>query len=197
MSISICGLDEAGRGALAGPLVAAAVILNESVDTITSKAGAPLRDSKTLSKRQREAIYRVLINSHSTISSMNISAQLINEKGIGWANKEIFRMLIRQVPATEYIVDGNLTLAPIPDIKGTVRCLVDADATEAAVICAGIVAKVTRDRIMQDLHTNHPFFGWEHNAGYGTREHIAMIRKHGSTPEHRTIYVNTALQKYR
>ncbi len=195
MSTSICGLDEAGRGALAGPLVAAAVILKESVNTITSKAGAPLRDSKTLSKRQRESIYEVLINSHSTVISTNISAELINAKGIGWANKEIFRMLIRQVPATEYIVDGNLSLAPMPSIKGTVRCLVDADATEAAVICAGIVAKVTRDRIMQKLHLKHPFFGWEHNAGYGTREHIAMILEHGSTPEHRTLFVNTAVQK--
>lgn len=197
MSTSICGLDEAGRGALAGPLVAAAVILKESVDTITSKACAPLRDSKTLSTRQREAMYDVLINSPSTVICMNISAQLINEKGIGWANKEIFRMLICQIPATEYIVDGNLSLAPIPGIKGTVRCLVDADATEAAVICAGIVAKVTRDRMMQELHAKHPYFGWDHNAGYGTREHIAMIREHGSTLEHRTVYVNTALEKFR
>lgn len=197
MNRAICGLDEAGRGALAGPLVAAAVILRQRASDIVSLAGSPLRDSKTLSKRQREAIYDVLTHSHSTIISMHISSERINAKGIGWANKEIFRMLIRKIPATEYIIDGNLAIAPMPDVNGTVRSLVDADATVDAVICAGIVAKVERDRMMQKLHGEHPFYGWEHNAGYGTREHITMIREHGTTPEHRTLFVRTAIQKYR
>lgn len=195
MNTIICGLDEAGRGALAGPIVAAAVILTEDAHVIAKRSGAPLRDSKTLSKRQRENLYEALIQSQSTILSMHINAELINKHGIGWANKEIFRMLIRKIPANEYIIDGNLKIAPIPENPGTIRCVVDADATIETVMFAGIVAKVTRDRIMVDLHTKYPHYGWEHNAGYGTKEHISQIRIHGVTHEHRTAFVYTALHK--
>lgn len=195
MDSKLCGLDEAGRGALAGPLVAAGVILQVSGKDIATASGVPLRDSKTLSKRQRERFYEALLKSQSHIATQQISVELINKNGIGWANKEIFRMLIRKLSAEQYIIDGNLTLGPMPDVSGTVRSIIDADATEESVICAGIIAKVTRDSIMQSLHAKYPQYGWDHNAGYGTKEHVRMIRKRGIIKEHRTQFVQTALRK--
>jgi ribonuclease HII len=113
MHSQICGLDEAGRGALAGPLVAAGVILRVPGKKISKASGIPLRDSKTLSKRQRERMYDALLQTHSTIAILQISAEMINKNGIGWANIEIFRMLVQQMNATEYIIDGNLKIGPI------------------------------------------------------------------------------------
>lgn len=195
MNTRICGLDEAGRGALAGPLVAAGVILKIPGQEISSRSGVPLRDSKTLSKKQRDALYATILDSGSTVLTMQISSQQINLKGIGWANKEIFRLLIQQLTASEYIVDGNLKIGPIPGVTGIIRSVIDADATQEAVICAGIVAKVTRDSIMQQLHEHNPIFGWDHNAGYGTKLHVQSLRTHGKTNEHRTLFVTTALNK--
>ena len=147
MYSQICGLDEAGRGALAGPLVAAGVILRVSGKDVASASGVPLRDSKTLSKSQRERFYDALLKSQSHIAILQICAESINKNGIGWANKEIFRLLVQQIEASEYIIDGNLNLGPINGVTGTIRSFIDADATHEAFICSGIVAKVTHDRI--------------------------------------------------
>ncbi len=194
MTIRICGLDEAGRGALAGPLVAAAVILHVPATEISKACGVPLRDSKTLSRPQRERFFDTLMASHATVNVLYIQAREINTNGIGWANKEIFRRLILTIDANEYIIDGNLKIGPLPEIAGTIRSVIDADASIEAVICAGIAAKVTRDRYMDQLSKTYPAYGWDHNAGYGTAEHVRSIRTHNISPEHRTQYVTTALR---
>ena len=196
MNTRVCGLDEAGRGSLAGPLVAAGVVLYVPGSDISSDCGVPLRDSKTLSKNQRERFYNALIASQALVVTLYISVQEINSHGIGWANKEIFRRLIREVTADQYIIDGNLKIEPMPEIQGTVRSVIDADASIDAVICAGIAAKVTRDRYMHQLNKIYPNYGWDRNAGYGTAEHIKRIQSHNISPEHRTTFVNTALKKY-
>jgi ribonuclease HII len=192
MPFRICGLDEAGRGALAGPLVAAGVVLAVPGETVSRQCGVPLRDSKLLSKRQRETMFAALTASGALVVTATISATRINQRDIGWANRHVFIRLIGTVDADSYIVDGNLKI-DVPSKHGKIRSLVDADATVPEVIMAGIAAKVTRDRIMAILSRRYPLYGWDRNAGYGTREHIGAIIAGTTTPYHRTIFVTTAL----
>jgi ribonuclease HII len=189
-----CGLDEAGRGSLAGPLVAAAVILHCHRNLISKKSGIQLRDSKRLNAKQREKIFSVLKMLKAELFVEVISTRSINNHGIGWANKEIFRRLIKKISATQYIVDGNLKLGKIAGKTNAIKSVIHADAIIPEVIAAGIVAKVERDKIMSDLHRKFPKFGWKKNAGYGTPLHIASIRKYSSTRFHRGIFVTTALK---
>lgn len=174
----LCGLDEAGRGALAGPLVAAAVIGQVS----------KIKDGKLLSPNQRNEIYSRLKKSGAQIYIETISSRSINNHGIGWANKEIFKRLIKKVLADKYIIDGNLK------IKGA-QSVVNGDATIPEVILAGIVAKVERDKIMCQLHKSFHRYHWEVNKGYGTLKHIEAIKNHGPCRYHRVVFVTTALRQ--
>lgn len=191
--IRICGLDEAGRGALAGPLVAAAVILPCSRNKISRRAGFSLRDGKILTAKQRRKIYTILKRLKAKILIEIISARSINNHGMGWANREIFRRLIKKADADRYIVDGNIKIGRIAG-KKDVRSIADADAIIPEVICAGIVAKVERDCLMRGLHREFPKYGWRHNAGYGTKKHIKAIELYAMTRYHRGIYVTTAMR---
>jgi ribonuclease HII len=182
----ICGLDEAGRGALAGPLVAAGVILNSKF----KKYNIELKDSKKLNRQQRERIFKAIVASGSTLGTEIITARQINNRGIGWANMEIFKRLIKKIQADKYIVDGNLR---IHQRDKNVRCVIKADATRKCVMAASIIAKVTRDRLMQELHGEHPKYGWRMNAGYGTNYHITAIKESGVVRYHRSVFVTTAL----
>ncbi len=179
----VCGLDEVGRGALAGPLVGAAVILNSKSEFLIPK----LRDSKKLSERQRNKLYKEIMDKAEMVKVEMISVRMINKKGIGWANKEVFRCLIKQIVADEYIVDGNLK------IKGAVS-VVKADDKYPEVMAASIVAKVVRDEHMRKLHDKHPMYGWITNVGYGTEVHIDAIRQYGVIRYHRSLFVSTALK---
>ncbi len=191
----LCGLDEAGRGALAGPLVAAAVILLCSRNKISRRAGFKLRDGKLLRAKQRKKVYAVLKRLRAEIAVEVISARSINNHGIGWANREIMRRLIKKVKADKYIVDGKLKLGRIAGKTNKVTSIIDADATIAEVICAGIVAKVERDKLMQQLHKQFPKYHWKNNAGYGTKGHLAAITTYSLTYYHRSIFVTTALRR--
>lgn len=184
----ICGIDEAGRGALAGPLVAAAVILRKSHNI-------KLRDSKLLLPKQRRKIVSVLKKQKAELYIEVITSRQINNHGIGWANKEVMRKLIRNIDADKYIVDGNLKLGKIQDKTSKIRSVVNADATVPAVIAAGIVAKVYRDKLMAALHKQFPYYHWRQNAGYGTQGHIEAIRMFNVTYYHRSIFVTTALKE--
>lgn len=191
--IRICGLDEAGRGALAGPLVAAAVIFpKKSMKTVTRRIGFRPRDGKTLSDKQRRKVYAALKRMRATIAVEVISARSINNHGIGWANREIFRRLIRKTEADQFIVDGRLKIGRVG--KKQIKSVVNADATVPEVICAGIVAKVERDTFMNTLHRQFPKYKWKENAGYGTASHIEAIKIYSVTQYHRLIYVTTALK---
>lgn len=193
MAPLVCGLDEVGRGALAGPLVAAAVTLPPDFPTLLGPLARFLRDSKTVPIARRVEL-SALIRAHAlAVETAVISVALINERGIGWANREAFRQLIGRVAADEYVVDGRVLPPSPPSRAGRVRCLVRADASVPAVSAASIVAKTMRDEMMRALHPRYPAFGWSRNAGYGTATHIAALREHGPSSEHRTLFVRTAL----
>ena len=186
----ICGLDEAGRGALAGPLVAAATILNNRIPI------ARLNDSKKLNKKQREKLCQEIIDSGAVYAIETISARQINNRGIGWANKEIFKRLIKRIAADKYIIDGPPSLYPsYGRVKRNVKCVIGADGTRKCVMAASIVAKVTRDRHMKRLHEKYTNYGWNKNVGYGTKGHIEAIRVYGEIHYHRSVFVTTALSR--
>lgn len=182
----ICGLDECGRGPLAGPLVATAVILNRSVKG--------LKDSKKLTAKKRQHLYRQIIKNATAVKIESISVRVINSRGIGWANKEIFKRLIKKVDAPKYIVDGNLKIRVRGKSK-QIKSVVKADNKFPEVMAASIVAKVTRDKLMRELAKEYPHFGWHSNMGYGTRYHIAALAKFGPCKHHRSIFVTTAIRK--
>ncbi|MCL4397922.1 ribonuclease HII [Patescibacteria group bacterium] len=189
----ICGLDEAGRGALAGPLMAAAVVINQETKHKIQKD--KLKDGKLLTALEREEICRRLRKSGAIILVETISARSINNHGIGWANKEIFRRLIKKVETDKYIVDGKLKIGRVAGKTDRIQSIVDADATIPEVILAGIVAKVERDKIMRQLHKEFRRYHWKINKGYGTKKHLAAIQKYGPCRYHRDIFVTTALKK--
>ena len=188
-----CGLDEVGRGALAGPLVAAAVIVPADIHERLGALAPFLRDSKATPRGKREAVARAL-REHALLIALAIApVSQINALGVGWANREVFRRLISEVDADDYVVDGKVRPPAPADRIARVRCLVKADAHTPAVSAASIVAKVYRDHLMAELARAHSGYGWERNAGYGSAEHLAALRALGPSPHHRTLFVQTAL----
>lgn len=192
----ICGLDEAGRGALAGPLVAAAVTLKYPYPEWLVNSELTIKDGKLLKPQKRLAIYKWLKLHKVTVGIEYISTRSINNHGIGWANREIFRRLIRKLEADEYIIDGKLTIGKIRNKSGKIRTVVNADATIIPVILSGIIAKVERDKVMTKLHLRFPHYKWSENAGYGTKKHLHMLKQHGECIFHRRIFVITALKNF-
>ena len=186
----LCGLDEAGRGALAGPLVAAAVAISNPA--VLASCPFPVRDSKVLTQIQRENVVTYLKTIPVSYSLEIVSVTDINEKGIGWANKIIFEKLIDSVSADEYIVDGNLKL----DCSKPYLSQIKADSNILPVTLAGIIAKVHRDGIMKQLHHLFPHYHWQSNKGYGTPDHAKSLLDHGLSPHHRTLFVKTLLSKF-
>lgn len=189
--MKICGLDECGRGAFAGPLVAAAVVINSDLESFSSLLPAPLRDSKKLTEIQRNKIVSVLKTLPITYLIEEISVAEINVRGLGWANREIFERLISQIKATVYVVDGNLKFS-----HPGVRTLIKGDDKCYSVMMASIIAKVYRDKLLSTLHQDYPEYHWDQNSGYGTQFHLAAIRQHGTTPHHRLKYIKTYLDHF-
>lgn len=184
----IAGIDEAGRGPLAGPVVAAAVVIDPA------RIPAGLADSKTLTRKRREAlIEEVLALAHVGIGEA--SAAEIDEINILQATFLAMRRAVENLPvrAAAALVDGNRT----PRLSIPCHAVVKGDATCLSIAAASIAAKVTRDRIMDRLALEHPGFGWERNAGYGTAEHMAALREIGPTPHHRRSFapVRAALEQ--
>lgn len=188
-----CGLDEVGRGALAGPLVAAAVILPDDIHQRLGPLARFLRDSKTVPPARRSDIATALHQHALAVQIVSMSVETINQRGIGWCNREAFRLLIAAVVADEYIVDGIVRPQAGPHAAGRVRCLPRADALEPAVSAASLVAKVYRDDLMCQLHQQFPYFRWDSNAGYAAPVHLAALKTHGPCAEHRSVFVATTL----
>jgi ribonuclease HII len=186
----IFGIDEAGRGPLAGPVVAAAVWLADS-------RIAGLADSKKLSAKRREALeaqikaeahWAVGVVEADEIDRINIFAATM------LAMTRAAAALAAQVgdPA-QTLIDGNKTpIGRVPEWHWPAKAIVGGDATEAAISAASIIAKTHRDAIMQALAQDHPHYGWAKNAGYGTAQHLAALQTHGVTPHHRRSFAPVA-----
>jgi ribonuclease HII len=180
----LCGMDEVGRGAFAGPLVAAAVVLPPGF------RHPWLRDSKRLTPRQREVVAATVHRRALACEIVEIPASEINTRGLGWANKEVFRRLAAAIDADGYCCDGRLRI----DAVHTVHTLVGGDDLVPAISAASIVAKVHRDALMRELHLDAPVYGWASNKGYGAPEHRAAILAHGLHRQHRYVFVDSLLQ---
>src|SRR5260370_25175389 len=151
-----CGLDEVGRGALAGPLVAAAVVVPADFAERLGPLVRFLRDSKAVPRRRREQLAALIWRHAPVVEVEVVPVARINSRGIGWANREAFRLLIGRVAADEYVVDGRVR-PPAPRGRAQrVRCMVRADAEVPAVAAAALVGKVHRDARLGLLHERHP-----------------------------------------
>ena len=187
----VVGVDEAGRGPLAGPVVAAAVVL--------CRPCVPgLADSKQLTGAQRAAVeprirrrcaYGIGVVEVDDIDRVNIFQATM------WAMTMAMVRLVEALRCERdaVLVDGNLTPhGRHPEWRWPARAIVGGDASERAISAASILAKEHRDRLMRDYHRTHPHYGWERNMGYGTPEHLAALRAHGPTPLHRKSFAPVA-----
>ena len=180
MAGPICGVDEVGRGPLAGPVVAAAVILDRG------RIPKGLNDSKQLSEEDREALYPRIMEAAVAVGVGEASVGEIDLINIRQATHMAMARAVRalSVAAEFALVDGN-DPPPLP-----CRCdtLIGGDARSVSIAAASIIAKVTRDRMMVALHDAHPGYNWRSNKGYGTPEHYAGLKAHGVTPHHRRSF---------
>lgn len=177
--LRIAGVDEVGRGPLAGPVTAAAVILDP--------ANIPdgLNDSKALTKKRREAL-EPLIFASAEVSIAHATVEEIDEINILRASHLAMERAIAGLSGVDHaLIDGNM----VPrDLKLPATTIIKGDARSLSIAAASIVAKICRDRIMWDLAQQFPGYGWETNAGYGSKSHISAIQNLGITPHHRRSF---------
>jgi ribonuclease HII len=179
----VCGVDEAGRGPLAGPVVAAAVILDRRA--FRGRLRATLDDSKLLARAEREACHAALWR----CARIGIGAASRREIDTVNILRASLLAMARAVAALGLrpdlaLVDGNIA----PALPCPVRTVVGGDGLSFSIAAASVVAKVTRDRIMRALSSRHPGYGWETNVGYATAGHGAALRRLGVTPHHRRSF---------
>ena len=180
----IAGLDEAGRGCLAGPVVAAAVILPLAPDTPERLAG--VNDSKQLTMQTRERLYDVIYQHALAVGVGFGSVELIDERNILQATKQAMRNALTQLSLAPHALLLDALL--LKDIALPQRPLIKGDARSLSIAAASIIAKVTRDRFMLQLHEQYPAYGFAQHKGYGTEMHLAALRAHGITPHHRKSF---------
>jgi ribonuclease HII len=177
----IAGVDEAGLGCLAGPIVAAAVLLPPFCTMIEG-----VRDSKLLSLAQREQLFEKVIHQAVAVGVGIATVREVEQFNVLRASYlAMQRSLFRIKPYDHALIDGR----PIKQADlGSHTAIIEGDAMCYAIACASIVAKVRRDRFMKRLATRYPGYGWERNVGYGTKQHTQAIQKLGVTPYHRRTY---------
>ena len=187
----IIGVDEAGRGPLAGPVVAAAVVL-------CRPRPSGLDDSKKLPRGTR-AMLDERIRRRCQWAVGVVEVEDIDRLNIFGATMLAMTLAVARLcealenEPDEVLIDGNLTPAGRrPEWRWNARAIVGGDAIEPCISAASIVAKEHRDRLMRGLSTDHPHYGWERNAGYGTPEHLVALRRHGATPHHRRSFAPVA-----
>ena len=178
----LAGVDEVGRGPLAGPVVACAVIMPQDAHAIRG-----VDDSKLLTLRERLRLVSRIKERALAFALGAASVREIDRLNIYHASTLAMMRALRRLAVTpdHVIVDGRairaLPFAHTAVVHGDARC--------HSIACASIVAKVTRDRVMASLAARHPHYGWEHNAGYATRDHMAGLNGHGATRHHRQSFV--------
>lgn len=187
----IAGCDEVGRGPLAGPIVAASVILDprslKNKDIILG-----INDSKKLSISLRQELSEIIKSKALSVNIFELSNKEIDKKGIAWCNNEVLKNASENLSVKpDFIISDGYP------IKGTAiknQFVIKGDSKSAAVACASIIAKVYRDNLMISYSKIYKNYGFENNAGYGTAEHLEGIRKYGVTDIHRMSFLNNILK---
>ncbi|WP_320036489.1 ribonuclease HII [Halarcobacter sp.] len=175
----LCGIDEAGRGPLAGPLVVAGVVIINKIDE--------LDDSKKLTEKKREELYPKIIE-NTKYHIVFKSAKEIDEKGISSCLKSSIQEIMENLEAVEYLMDGNTSFG-ISNLAHKIK----ADATIKEVSAASILAKVSRDRYMYEIAPQFKDYDFDKHKGYGTKAHIEKIKQYGRSSEHRKTFKLKAL----
>ena len=180
--VVVCGVDEVGRGPLAGPVVACAVILSPDLKKSFLKR---VKDSKQVDREEREEVAAILREKVAFGVGMADVGE-IDSINILRASHLAMLRAFESLPSrpAHALVDGNQP----PNLPCPITCIIGGDAISLSIAAASIIAKVERDKIMRELAEAHPLYGWEHNVGYSTKEHLAAIRTHGPTPFHRKSF---------
>lgn len=176
------GVDEAGRGCLAGPVVAACVMLPQNIDY------SPFKDSKQLTAAKRDELYDFIHTLTPMIGVGIVPHDEIDRINILKATMLAMKLAIQALPylPSEILVDGNKT--PSLDAPTPIQAIVKGDATIPSISAASIIAKVTRDRLMEDLHKMYPHYAFDQNKGYGSEAHYDAIFSYGPSPIHRLSF---------
>lgn len=178
---AICGIDEVGRGPLAGPVMAAAVILPKDCDILY------INDSKKLSAAKREELYDVIMEKAVSVGIGMVGPERIDEINILQATYEAMRQAIGQLdPQPDLLLNDAVT---IPKVEIHQVPIIKGDAKSISIGAASIIAKVTRDRLMENYEDIYPGYGFAANKGYGSAEHIAALKKLGPTLIHRATFI--------
>lgn len=181
----VCGIDEVGRGPLAGPVVAGAVILPKDCDILY------LNDSKQLSEKKREELYDVIMEKAVSTGLGFVSPERIDEINILQATYEAMREAIAKLsPQPDLLLNDAVT---IPKVAIRQVPIIKGDAKSISIAAASIIAKVTRDRLMVQYDSVFPEYGFASNKGYGAAAHIEALRKYGPTPIHRRSFIKNLL----
>ena len=180
---NIAGVDEAGRGPLAGPVVAAAVVLPNGIETHWLKK---VRDSKQLTGITRELLFKYIREDASGIGVGCVESALIDEAGIVTATRMAMKLAIEQLrPLPDYILIDYMT---VPEVRLPQKGITRGDSISLSIACASIIAKVARDHIMEEYEGMFPGYGFGRHKGYGTQEHLECLRSMGPCPIHRRSF---------
>ena len=180
---AVCGIDEAGRGPLAGPVAAAAVILPEGLLI------PYVNDSKKLSEKRREELYDVIMEKAVSVGVGLSGPARIDEINILQSTYEAMREAVSKLSVTPAVTLNDAVT--IPGLQGNIRQvpIIKGDAKSLSIAAASIIAKVTRDRLMREYDRLYPQYGFAGHKGYGSAEHIRAIREHGPCPIHRRTFL--------
>lgn len=188
--IYLAGVDEVGRGPLAGPIAAASVVLNlkykEDTDLILG-----IKDSKKLSSKNREELAEIIKDRAIAYNIALINNSEIDERGIAWCNNEVLRRAVKglKIPPDIALSDGYA----VKNLDVHNEFVIKGDAKSASIACASIIAKVYRDNLMKEYSKLYPQYGFENNAGYGTNEHVKAIKEHGVSKIHRMSFLKNII----
>lgn len=185
---SVAGIDEAGRGPLAGPVVAAAVILPKDIEI------QHLNDSKKLTQKKRESLFEIIQKEAIDFSIAVIDNTIVDSVNILQATFLAMKQAVKSLKTKPdlCLIDGN---HKVPNIDFEQEAIIDGDAKSAAIAAASIIAKVTRDKIMLDFSIKYPNYSFEKHKGYGTKEHLKALEKFGPCKIHRISFAPVKLCK--
>ncbi len=179
----VAGVDEVGTGPLCGPVVAAAVLVKPHTRKIRG-----VRDSKTLSAAQRERLVEAIKERSLAWGLGAASVGEVEQLNVRNAAALAMRRALRRLPPYDHVLIDGQKIRGLEEHIGPYTSIVKGDVSSYSIACASVLAKVTRDRLMSRLAVRYPGYGWEHNAGYATADHVAGLRELGVSPHHRRTY---------